>query len=198
MIRLLVLCILSALSVCQGFTYTTSRWGRCKATFQQPFCTKHRQVVMSPLHLESYSHSGSANTDLKSDIQKLLPKTRNFLHSSILVYSVVLQPLAAVASEQGEIPALNVIRPGLDLFINVMTFFFICRTVLSWYPKTELNEFPYNIAVWPTEPLLRPVRDLIPPAFGVDVSSLVWIMVLSFMREIFTGQQGILTLLERS
>jgi YggT family protein len=101
----------------------------------------------------------------------------------------------AVASADPQ--ALQVARPVIDIFVNSLSLLFLVRTVLSWYPKTNLNEFPYNIAAWPTEPLLVPVRSLIPPAFGVDVSSIVWIMLLSFFREILTGQQGILTLLER-
>eukprot|EP01039_Chlorochromonas_danica_P006915 gene6915-7642_t len=89
------------------------------------------------------------------------------------------------------------LRLALDTFINMLTFFFLCRTILSWFPKTNLNDFPFSLAVWPTEPLLQPTRSLVPPAFGVDISPIIWIMVLSFFREIFTGQQGLLVLLER-
>jgi YggT family protein len=85
----------------------------------------------------------------------------------------------------------------LDNFVNIMSLLFICRTVLSWYPKTDLTKFPYSVAVWPTEPLLVPVRELIPPAFGVDISAIVWVGVLSFMREVLTGTQGILALVEK-
>jgi YggT family protein len=42
-----------------------------------------------------------------------------------------------------------------------------------------------------------PVRELIPPAFGVDISAIVWVGVLSFMREVLTGTQGILALVEK-
>ena len=56
--------------------------------------------------------------------------------------------------------------------------------------------FPFKAIIWPTEPLLVPVRSLVPPAFGVDISAIVWIMLLSFLREILTGPQGILTLIE--
>jgi len=108
-------------------------------------------------------------------------------------------PLLVNAADDGSnLFALSYGKPILDIFINVMSFLFICRTVMSWYPKTDLNKFPYNVAAWPTEPLLSPVRELIPPAFGVDVSSIVWIALLSFCREIFTGQQGILSLLEKA
>jgi len=103
---------------------------------------------------------------------------------------------AAAASVEG-LSALPVARFGFDLFINTLSLLFLCRTVMSWYPKTDLTKFPYIIAAWPTEPLLVPVRSLIPPAFGVDVSAIVWVMLLSFLREILAGQQGILTLLER-
>ena len=104
-------------------------------------------------------------------------------------------PVLAAAGEQSM--ALTVGRPVLDTFVNILSLLMICRTVLSWYPKTDLKAFPYSIVVWPTEPLLAPVRASIPPAFGVDVSSLVWVGVLSFVREVFTGQQGILTLMEK-
>ena len=103
----------------------------------------------------------------------------------------------AANAASGDIATLQVGRTVIDIFVNSLSLLFLVRTVLSWYPKTDLNEFPYSIAAWPTEPLLVPVRSLIPPAFGVDVSSIVWIMLLSFFREIITGQQGILTLLER-
>jgi YggT family protein len=103
----------------------------------------------------------------------------------------------AAHAASGDIATLQVGRTVIDIFVNSLSLLFLVRTVLSWYPKTNLNEFPYSIAAWPTEPLLVPVRSLIPPAFGVDVSSIVWIMLLSFFREIITGQQGVLTLLER-
>ena len=115
----------------------------------------------------------------------------------LLGHGDVAVAASAAGAAGGELSALSVVRPVFDIFVNTLSLLFLCRTVLSWYPKTNLNEFPYSLAAWPTEPLLVPVRSLIPPAFGVDVSSIVWVMLLSFLREILTGQQGILTLLER-
>jgi len=113
-----------------------------------------------------------------------------------IVSSLVLAPVAAHAGES-EAAIAGFVRPILDNFVNIMSLLFICRTVLSWYPKTDLTKFPYSVAVWPTEPLLVPVRELIPPAFGVDISAIVWVGVLSFMREVLTGTQGILALVEK-
>ena len=117
--------------------------------------------------------------------------------SATTTASILLgQPEYAAAADS--VSAIPVARTVIDVFVNTLSLLFLCRTVLSWYPKTDLNQFPYSIAAWPTEPLLLPVRSLIPPAFGVDVSSIVWVMLLSFLREILTGQQGILTLLEKN
>ena len=94
------------------------------------------------------------------------------------------------------VQALIVVKPTLDVLINTMSVLFLARTIMSWYPKTDIRKFPYNAIVWPTEPLMAPARELLPPAFGVDISSIFWLGLLSFVREILTGQQGILTLIE--
>lgn len=140
-----------------------------------------------------------ARPEVKVHLQPPSPTTTSLLGSSTLFVSASVllgQPeLAAAAGDS--LSAIPVARTVIDIFVNTLSLLFLCRTVLSWYPKTDLKEFPYSIAAWPTEPLLLPVRSLIPPAFGVDVSAIVWVMLLSFLREILTGQQGILTLLEK-
>ena len=97
----------------------------------------------------------------------------------------------------GDYSAALLAKPIIDSFVNLMSVLFLARVVMSWYPKTDVTKFPYNAITWPTEPLLEPARALLPPAFGVDISAIAWVMLLSFTREILTGQQGILTLIER-
>ena len=116
----------------------------------------------------------------------------------IFIVSALMAPSVALADNNPDLALISVVRPTLDVFVNVLSFLFLCRTIISWYPKTDLSKLPYSAVVWPTEPLLVPVRGLIPPAFGVDISAIVWIMLLQFVREITIGQQGILTLLETS
>ena len=79
----------------------------------------------------------------------------------------------------------------------VGTVLFLMRVVLSWFPKYNLNELPWNIAAWPTEPILKPTRALVPPVAGVDVSPLIWVGILTFLSEILVGPQGILSIIER-
>ncbi|KAL7526785.1 hypothetical protein ACHAWF_001909 [Thalassiosira exigua] len=87
-------------------------------------------------------------------------------------------------------PLSLVLGPSLNFF----SFAMLCRIVLSWYPSANINEFPFNLIVWPTEPLLRLVRGSIPPAFGVDVTPVVWLGLFTFVNEILLGQQGLLTM----
>ncbi|KYC39304.1 hypothetical protein WA1_31710 [Scytonema hofmannii PCC 7110] len=82
--------------------------------------------------------------------------------------------------------------------LGLMTFLFIIRIVLTWYPQAELNRFPFNVVAWPTEPFLAPLRKIVPPLGGVDITPIIWVGICSLLREILLGQQGLLTMLDRS
>mmetsp|Transcript_51522 Transcript_51522/g.124403 ORF Transcript_51522/g.124403 Transcript_51522/m.124403 type:complete len:197 (-) Transcript_51522:214-804(-) len=82
----------------------------------------------------------------------------------------------------------------LGPFLNFMSFAMLCRVVASWYPETNLNEFPWAIVAWPSEPLLRLVKGSIPPAFGVDITPVFWLAIFTFFNEILLGQQGLLVM----
>ena len=83
----------------------------------------------------------------------------------------------------------------LGIFLSLMTLLFIFRIVLTWYPQIDLNRFPFNLVAWPTEPFLRPLRKLVPPLGGVDITPVIWVGIFSLLRELLLGQQGLLTIL---
>ena len=83
----------------------------------------------------------------------------------------------------------------LGPLLGLMTLLFIFRIVLTWYPQADLNKLPFNLIAWPTEPFLIPVRKLIPPIGGVDISPIVWVGIVSLLREFLIGQQGLLRML---
>ena len=64
------------------------------------------------------------------------------------------------------------------------------------YPQINVNQLPWNVIAWPTELFLKPTRYLVPPAFGVDVSPIVWIAIASLMRELLLGQYGVLVMMQ--
>ncbi len=84
---------------------------------------------------------------------------------------------------------------ALGIFLSLMTLLFIFRIVLTWYPQIELNRLPFNLVAWPTEPFLVPLRKLVPPLGGVDITPVIWVGIFSLLRELLLGQQGLLTML---
>jgi YggT family protein len=82
----------------------------------------------------------------------------------------------------------------LSLLLGLMTFLFIFRIVLTWYPQADLNRLPFNLIAWPTELFLVPVRKIVPPLGGVDISPIIWVGICTLLREILLGQQGIITM----
>jgi YggT family protein len=83
----------------------------------------------------------------------------------------------------------------LGPLLGVLIFLFIFRIVLTWYPQADGTRFPFNLVVVPTEPFLIPLRKLVPPIGGVDITPIIWVGIFSFLREILLGQQGLLTML---
>lgn len=83
----------------------------------------------------------------------------------------------------------------LGLLLGLMSFLFIFRIILTWYPQIDLNRFPFNLIAWPTEPFLVPVRKIVPPLGGVDITPIIWVGIFSLLREILLGQQGLLTMM---
>lgn len=83
----------------------------------------------------------------------------------------------------------------LGPILGIMVFLFIFRIVLTWYPQVDAQRFPFNLVIWPTEPFLIPLRRIVPPIGGVDITPIIWVGIFSFLREILLGQQGLLTLL---
>jgi YggT family protein len=82
-------------------------------------------------------------------------------------------------------------------FLGLMILLFIIRIVLTWYPQAELNRMPFILVALPTEPFLVPLRKLVPPVGGVDITPIIWVGIFSLLREILLGQQGLLMMAAR-
>ncbi len=87
---------------------------------------------------------------------------------------------------------LNITIWILSLLSGILTLFFIFRIILTWYPQVNLNSFPFKLIALPTEIFLIPTRKIVPPIGGVDISPIIWVGILSLLREILIGQQGLL------
>lgn len=83
----------------------------------------------------------------------------------------------------------------LSPLLGLAILLFIFRIVLSWYPQIDLQRFPFNVVALPTEPFLIQTRKLVPPIGGVDITPIIWVGIVSLLREILLGQQGLLTMI---
>ena len=89
---------------------------------------------------------------------------------------------------------LSLLHLVLGLALAGWTLLFLFRIVLTWYPRVDLSHGVMRLVGAPTEPLLSLTRRLIQPIGGVDVTPVVWVGLISLLRELLVGQQGLLTL----
>ena len=82
----------------------------------------------------------------------------------------------------------------LGIFLSFLTLAFLIRLILTWYPKIDLNKGFWLLISIPTSSILNFTRKFIPPIGGVDVGPVIWIGIISFLREILVGQQGLIKL----
>lgn len=87
--------------------------------------------------------------------------------------------------------ALPVLHLLLGLLLAAWTLAFLLRIVLTWYPQVDLNKGAWPLVAWPTEPVLSVSRRVIAPIGGVDVTPVIWVGLISLVRELLVGQQGL-------
>ena len=92
---------------------------------------------------------------------------------------------------------LRLVLPPAHLLLGLLlagwTLLFLFRIVLTWYPQVDLSKGVMRLVALPTEPLLAPSRRLIAPIGGVDVTPVIWVGLISLVRELLVGQQGLIT-----
>ena len=79
----------------------------------------------------------------------------------------------------------------LNTVISVYIWLLIASVVLSWLIAFNVvstgNGFVYSVRDFlyrVTEPLLRPIRNLLPNLGGIDISPVVLILALYFVRDL--------------
>ena len=83
----------------------------------------------------------------------------------------------------------------LGLSLSLLTLAFLLRLIMSWYPKIDTSKGLWIIVLLPTSSILKFTKKIVPPIGGVDVTPVIWIGIISLIREILVGQQGIIKLI---
>ena len=90
--------------------------------------------------------------------------------------------------------SLKILDITLGISLSYLTIAFLVRLILTWYPKIDLSEGLWLFVAIPTSSILNFTRKIIPTIGGVDIGPVIWIGVISFLREILVGQQGLIKL----
>jgi Predicted integral membrane protein len=80
----------------------------------------------------------------------------------------------------------------VNAVISLMIWFIIAQAILSWLVAFDVinyrNRFVYSVGSFldqVTRPLLEPFRRIIPNLGGIDISPIVVILLLNFVRILF-------------
>ena len=118
-------------------------------------------------------------------MRKVIPSLGGWDLATILLAFILscLQYLIPTFLYSGSIVPMNILINGLiNLFTSAYYLLFgvlILRAILSWVSQGR-NPIEY-LMIQLTEPLLLPIRRIIPPIGGLDLSMLVLILSLQFL-----------------
>lgn len=77
----------------------------------------------------------------------------------------------------------------IDMALNLYTWIIIASAVLSWLFAFNVinssNRFVYSIGEFlykVTEPVLRPIRNILPDLGGIDISPVIVLFAIYFIR----------------
>ena len=93
---------------------------------------------------------------------------------------------------------LPILDITLGLFLSFLTLIFLIRLIMTWYPNIDSSQGLWIIVKLPTNMILRITKQIVPPIGGVDITPVIWIGLISFLREILVGQQGLIKLVIHS
>ena len=69
-------------------------------------------------------------------------------------------------------------------FFAILDLFVWARVILSWIPHNQYNEITRTVYSL-TEPLLKPIRDLIPAfSIGIDISPFILLFLLNMAESV--------------
>jgi YggT family protein len=72
----------------------------------------------------------------------------------------------------------------LFYILQVFNLILLARVLLSWFPNVDRSNPLIQLVYDITEPVLRPIRDLLPPSGMIDFSPLVVFLIIQVLLTI--------------
>lgn len=83
---------------------------------------------------------------------------------------------------------MNTVIELLLLLLQIYSFVLLARALVSWIPNLDPSNPAVRILYEITEPVLEPIRKLIPPLGGVmDISILVAYFAIILLEQLLRG-----------
>ena len=75
----------------------------------------------------------------------------------------------------------------ISLLLQLFELALLARIILSWFPNVDRSnpiiQFLFDI----TEPVLRPIRDMLPPSGMFDFSPLIVFLIIQVLTTVLRG-----------
>lgn len=75
----------------------------------------------------------------------------------------------------------------LATFVTIYTYVLIVRILLTWFPNISWYDQPFSTLSQLTDPYLNLFRSIIPPIGGIDISSILAILLLQVVGGLLGG-----------
>ena len=72
----------------------------------------------------------------------------------------------------------------LFFILQIFQFVLLARVILSWFPNVDRSNPLIRLVYDITEPILRPVRDMMPPTGMIDLSPLIVFLIIQVLATI--------------
>jgi len=82
---------------------------------------------------------------------------------------------------------VNIIFQVLIYLLWIFEFILLARILLSWFPNVDRSNPIIQFLFDVTEPILRPIRDMMPQTGMVDFSPLIVFLIIQVLVRILQG-----------
>ena len=80
-----------------------------------------------------------------------------------------------------------IIFQAIALVLQIYSFILLARVLMTWLPNLDYSNPIVRFLYESTEPVLKPVRDVLPSMRGIDFSPIVVFIAISILVRILVG-----------
>ena len=79
---------------------------------------------------------------------------------------------------------MNAIGDLLFLVLQIFQLILLARVLLSWFPTIDRSNQIVQLIYQITEPVLQPLRQMLPQSSGIDFSPLIVFLLISVLMRV--------------